>query len=253
MSNGTEVTEFFVTSLSSPWAFFASYGIPSPDIIKNSANIETSLEHKSDWVKFILMSILFWLCLGRILLYFYAKRILNKVINNSLLNESEFFFNCIRQSVKMKLPEESLVKSININENRDIFNINNYNDYSILCYRIAKVDIKRIKVDLNNSFLKDKVIRSQDSFSLYGKEKEEESMISSLANIVLIFINPVSNPDESFKNKLKKILSFNIQKIWIIPLIEENEYYKMMNNGHMKYKNWKKLTKEFKEVSLFNE
>jgi len=213
------------------------------------------IESKSFYSKVITIAILFVIFLKIILRYF-AIKIMNKTILNSLEEQAKIFFDLMQQNTliyKKEIPKE---KSFTKIEKNSLKIVNN--SFSDIYYKLYyEIDFDEIKKIVFNDDTLDKKTLKEYSFALFDQEDEDDKVLSSLQNLILIFASPESLADETFRGYIKQMLQKdNIVQIWILPLVRDNDNYILAQKGDSKYLDWKDKIENIIDddrVSLYNE
>jgi len=245
-----------------PWSWAMPTFVPDLELIKiaflgDDAFIKNTPQRV--WAVFQIMSILTWIVIPRIIVWFLAKKVLANVLYNSLEVQGEVFFKSI-----FKKSEYSKVEKVEIVEKEkeqstvapNVANIS-YKDFYKIYYELTVEESQNIDFVYDDRNLDKKTF---ESFTLgnFEEEDQDEVTLEKLGNLVLVFVSPSSLPDESFKDQLKKILTNeNVQQIWVAPLIQiEEKKYRLANRRDEEYSEWKyqiNLILANQKVKLYNE
>ncbi len=246
-----------------PWAWAFPSSLPNLELIKIAVSGNQDLiknTPQGTWVVFQIMSIVSWIILPRIILWFFSKKVLKKVLIINLVEEAKCFFDIIfRESefitIKNSNKEE---KKIFLTEEKEYKQNMLYKDFYNIYYELTLIESKTIEFNYDkNKDLQDKTFENY-TLGNFEEEDKDEEVILKLANLVLIYISPLSLPDESFKNYIKKIISNQaVKQIWILPLIKkEKEKYTLLNRRTPEYNEWENQINRIisnKKVKLYDE
>ncbi len=215
-------------------SYISNTSIEKTDIKKDDARVIVS---KSYWSKLITLAIFFVIVFKFILRYFTLK-VLDKTIVNSLEEQAKEFFDVMSTNTVISIDtNHKQTKTINSQQHSkktdDILSHKFYKLY----YEMELVDAKNIefydKELCDNSF-------QEYSFALFDKENEDEKVLSFLEGFVLVFASPESLADETFRSYIQQMLSKNnIIEILILPLVQKDDVYTLLNKNDDKYFDWK--------------
>jgi len=246
----------------SPWSWAMPSFVPDLELIKiaflgDDAFIKNTPQRV--WAVFQIMSIVTWIVIPRIIVWFLAKKVLAQVLCTSLEVQGEVFWKSIfKKSEYSKMEKVEVVEKEN-EQSAVAPNISNtlYKDFYNIYYELTIQESQNIDFVYDDRNLDKKTFRS---FTLgnFEEEEQDEITLEKLGNLVLVFVSPASLPDESFKDQLKKILTNeNVQQIWVAPLIQiEEEKYRLANRRDEEYSEWRYQINQIlanKKVKLYNE
>jgi len=231
-----------------------SYSSTNTTIEKIQTKKDRVIVSKSYWSKLITLLIFLVISLKIVLRYF-ANKVLQKTINNSLEEQAQLFFDVMQTNTNIY--KNSIDKEDNtVNKQEFYIQIekNQSSIYHKLYYEIEFEDAKNI--EFKDDTLKEKSFKEY-SFALFDRDDEDEEVLQELSNLVLIFTSPESLADETFKNYIQQMLQNpNIVQIWILPLVQQENKLILSKKGDEKYFDYKKKIEKMinnDRVSLYNE
>ena len=234
-----EILWFF----SLPWEWFLHSDIA------HAISLEDA---KGDFALFVLLSILFWVIIPRIVLYFLVRLKLHKSFVNALRSKGKKLFDVLERSVEVESPAYSKPIQKGARTHRE-------KHARYLCDTVCCVFYEMEPVDIVSEIpeCRDKKLKTSMLHTFMQTRSQEEEILQELEELVIIFPSPQTLPDESFKSVILEMCQKEkIKQIWIAPLLEEGKRYRVLAKTDSLYAQWRYHINEMidsLQVRLYNE
>ena len=203
----------------------------APVFVPHLEHIE---QNRSGFAFFILLSILFWNILPRFLLLLVAYKKYNRSLKNAFEVKTKELVMFLQNSVRVEGNSASSIPKFKETQQKTADSCLDIETVFLLFYEMPPCEI-----ELDEKIVQEKPKKSFAVAAFDMDEAEEQKIIDTLSNLVIIFPSPQTLPDESFKSFVKKILQNpEVTQIWVVVTTEEEDSLKVALKTDKNYNEW---------------